>query len=148
MKYGIIFFILFLLPTAAQAQEEKFEDRIDLPKVETREIDGSQMKCLDVEQWKTVILIASEYRGLYEWRLKTVDTLNTYKLQVRGYETTVLHYESIMDIQAQEVEYLSNRIDDLLEANNESSLTSQIKEIVLYAVILAEAAGILALTLK
>ncbi len=146
MKYGLIFFIVMLFSLPASAEE--FREKINLPKIETQQINGEDFKCLNTKQWQRVLLITNEYHGLYKWRLKTVDTLKLYELQIRGYETTIHHYESIMDIQANEVDYLENRIDDLIEESGNVSLVSQIKEYVLYAVVLGELAAILGLVWK
>jgi len=145
MKTGIIFFMLCLLTMPATAQAE---ERIRLPEVQTLEIEGQAMKCFNVEQYKTVILIASEYKGLFEWREKTERTLKLYELQIRAFETQLLHYESIMDIQEKDREYLTNRIDDLIKDRAALKLGSDIEKYILYAVNAALAAGLITLAVK
>ena len=143
MKYSIIFFLVFLLSLPALAGE-----RIKLPEVQNVKIDGQEMKCFNVEQYKTVILIASEYKGLFEWKEKTIDTLKLYELQIKGYENTILHYESIMDVQEADRNYLSDRVEALIKEKKSLEFNSNIEKYILYAVNLALAAGLITVSLQ
>ena len=120
---------------AEELPENPFTQRYKLPKVETNE-NGE--KCLNREQWDRVILIASEYKGLYEWRLEVKGIVADYAFIEARYQRLVRNYELQLKIFTQRNEYLEKRLDQERKKALRLGLEDRLEKYAMWAVILAE----------
>ncbi len=73
MRYCIILFCLcWALPAFADGPSRV---RYKLPNVET---NSNGQKCLNVQEWKSVMAVASEYKKHFDWKLKIDQVLLDY----------------------------------------------------------------------
>lgn len=85
--------------------------RYALPQAAVRDIDGEKLWCLDVEQRKTVMLMASEFHGLYDWRLKVYSILRAQRDILQSYELKISSYEASLKVHESDRDYLTTRLD-------------------------------------
>ena len=81
--------LVLTLPYTARADEPS-RVRYKLPVVPTN-AEGD--KCLDTAQWNQVVLIASEYKGLFNWRLDIDPTLLKYASLEESYLLQISFFE-------------------------------------------------------
>ena len=138
MKY--LLFILFFLALTSPLHAKDFVPgpRYNLPKVETTVLEGANYKCLNTPQWQKVLLIGSEYHGLYDSRLELqgavkahADIEQAYVLRIQGLKGT------IKTLQADR-KYLNTRVLDTVKSAQKQVLRERIEKYILYAIILAE----------
>jgi len=132
------FLFLFCISITGKTQEidnTKFTVRYKLPVVETND-DG--LKCLNTEQWDRVILIASEYKGLFEWRTEVKGIVTDYQFIEARYQNIIHNYELQLKIYAQRNEYLTLRLDKERERALSLSTEDRLQKYAMWAVILAE----------
>ena len=121
---GLIVLVISCLASAsAWAQHSNSASEIDallnfqvspryvLPQAPVREVDGEKLWCLDVEQRKTVMLITSEFHGLYDWRLKVYSILRAQQDIIRSYELKISSYEASLKVHESDRDYLTTRLD-------------------------------------
>lgn len=137
---GIVVIILILLcnlPVQAQEQnphDEPSRVRYKLPQVAT--VD--EQKCLTTDQWNQVILIASEYKGLFEWRLKIEPTLLEYAALKKSYEHDIQTLEREIQLLKDNREYLELRLGQSEKARTQFSKSYKLEKGVMWAVIAIE----------
>jgi len=138
MRY--LLFILFFLavPSPLHAKDFIPGPRYNLPKVETTVLDGANYKCLSTPQWQRVILLGSEYHGLYDSRLELqgviaaqADVRKAYELRIQGFQHTIKILQA-------DRKYLNTRVLDTAKTAQKKILRERIEKYILYAVILAE----------
>ncbi len=138
MKYflAVIFFLAMSSPL--YAKDFIPGPRYNLPKVETTVLDGTNHKCLNTSQWQRVILIGSEYHGLYDSRLELqgaisaqADVRAAYELRIQGFQHTIKVLQA-------DRKYLNTRVLDTAKNAQKKILRERIEKYILYAVILAE----------
>ena len=128
--------LLSPLMTAAQELNSKgFSERYRLPKVETNEAGE---KCLNADQWGQVVTIASEYKGLFEWRIEVQGIIATHTDIVAKYELLLSNYKLQLKIVTQRNEYLDTRLDQERVAASKLSLEDRLEKYALWAVVLIE----------
>jgi len=160
MRWVLIFAITFLcFLTPAQADEPFNEDdddekeyfpgeieaeepshvRYRLPEVKTN-VNGE--KCLNVEQWKAVLIVGSEYKRLFDWRLEIDSVVTEYGMLELAYMEITAGYQK-------QIEYLETERDSLrlrLKDSEDLSLKLQkgyrIEKGFMWAVIVIETAVI------
>lgn len=132
----IVMIICFCASVAAQDADTK--PRYTLPSVDTSTVEGVPMKCLDVKQWQRVILIASEYQGLYDWRLETLGTLNAYQLNDQGYERIISNYKLQLKMLQDDRTYLQLRLKDEADANIRKRKSFRIESGIKWGIIAVE----------
>lgn len=118
MKRLLILLVAFLLCTQPTYAGEPFEEEDDeeaifveepsyvrykLPTVET---NRNGEKCLNTEQWKEVLQVASEYKRHFEWRLEIEPVLLEYRVME-------LAYMELSDGYVTQIEYLEKERDGL-----------------------------------
>lgn len=113
--------------------------RYNLPVVETsKNLQGEEVKCLNVNQWKTVQLIANEYHGLYDWRLQIEGVLKTHEQMISTYEQMLKNYEQVIKFQNQDREYLTLRLNQEIKAAKSIKLQDKIEKVGLWAIVVVE----------
>jgi hypothetical protein len=143
MKHYILALLLplsILLTTTSHA--ETVTPRVSLPTVETSVVrdytvnlpDG-EYKCMDVNQWKLVILMAVDYHALYDWRLETQGTLKLYSETVALYESSLDNLRRQLRLTDTHNEYLSLRLSETEKHQSREAFRSKAERIALYAVI-------------
>jgi hypothetical protein len=103
----VILFCSIALSSSATAQDKKFTERYRLPSVQT---NAAGDKCLNAEQWDRVILIASEYRGLYDWRLEIMPALTLHGEVVEDLERVIKARETQIKLLQGDRDYLKSRV--------------------------------------
>jgi len=139
MKYFLLSVAIVLTASfSAAAQDNPSEPsrvRYKLPVVPT---DDAGMKCLDNTQWQQVIKVASEYKGLFEWRLAIEPTLMKYQTLEKDYELQI----SIMQMQIDELkdsrEYLQLRLKQERGANLRFNKSYKIEKALMWGIIAIE----------
>lgn len=137
LLFSILFILVFTVSRLAAAYDVDLT-RYTLPTVPTRVLEGTPYKCLDTEQWKTVLIIAREYQGLYDWRLITLSTLNAHKEIVFSYETTIGQYQAIITEKDNYIKYLKLRLDDTEKSLALTRFKGDAETYVLWAVVAVE----------
>jgi hypothetical protein len=77
--------------------------RYKLPLVET---NNKGEKCLDVDEWRQVILVATEYKRHFDWRLQIEPILLQYKANDATYGKLIAGYQ-------QQINYLEKEREGL-----------------------------------
>lgn len=130
--------LLCNLPAMAQEpnpyEKEPSRVRYKLPKVAT--VDGQ--KCLSAEQWNQVILIASEYKGLFEWRLKIEPTLLAYDALKNAYDRDIDILEREIQLLKDNREYLELRLGQAETARTKFRKSYKLEKGIMWAVIAVE----------
>jgi len=133
---ALLILLSFSISTFAQdLPQNPFSERYRLPKVETNE-NGD--KCLNPEQWNQVIKIASEYKGLYEWRLEHAGIVADHAFLVNKYETLIKNYELQLKIFGQRNEYLTKRLDQERKNALKLKMGDRLEKVGMWGVIVGE----------
>jgi hypothetical protein len=111
---------------------------LTLPTVETVTMDSVEYKCLDVVQWKGVLLIANEYQSLYRWRLITQGTLDAYKVQTETYDKLINNYLSQIKLLKDDREYLTLRLNTEMDSALKLKKKDNVERGILWGVIALE----------
>lgn len=111
---------------------------MQLPTVDTVKIDNQDYKCLNVDQWKAVLLIANDYQSLYRWRLITQGTLDAYKVTVTNYDTLINNYLAQIKLLQGDRDYLQLRLNSELDAAKKVKTINNIERGILWGVISVE----------
>ena len=136
--------IVLTVPRCADAQESDYAIRYTLTKVPTT-FDENKMpqKCLNTQQWKTVMLMSSDYRGLYDWRLKTLGTLAAHDKLVGSYELMLKTKDMRIDELKRDRKYLTMRLDQSYQFGQSQVKSRKIERIMMWAVIVVQSGVIL-----
>ncbi len=105
-----ILFCLTAWNSSVIAQDNKFAERYRLPVIET---NASGEKCLNEPQWSQVILVASEYKGLYEWRIQTLAAIQSHQLLVTDFEQLVGNLKLQINLLENDRKYLTTRVSEV-----------------------------------
>lgn len=111
---------------------------LTLPVVDTVQIDKVDHKCLNVDQWKQVMLIANEYQFLYRWRLITQGTLDAYKIQTETYDKLINNYLAQIKLLKDDREYLQLRLNTEIDAAAKIKKKDNVERGILWGVIALE----------
>jgi hypothetical protein len=126
--------------STSRAQEPSSASvRYNLPVVlTTKNTLGEEVKCLSVDQWQTVLKIANEYHGLYDWRLKIEGVLETHQQVITVYERMAQNYEQIIKLQNQDREYLTLRLKQEMDSSKNVGFQNRLEKYGLWVVVVAE----------
>ena len=126
--------LILTLPYIAHANEPS-RVRYKLPKVTTNDAGD---KCLDTPQWNQVILVASEYKGLFDWRLEIDPTL----LKYASLEESYLLHVSILEREIKELKdsrtFLQLRLGQETKARTRSGKTYKLEKGLMWGIIAIE----------
>jgi hypothetical protein len=136
MKYLLVSAVLFLSPRALA--DNPYEIRRNLPTVETTMIEGVPHKCFNTVQWQSVLLLGSDYQGLYDWRLKILGILDAHQAVIEGYELRIKGYENELKNKDRYIVFQRDHINDLTKKHRNEALEERIEKYVMWAVIIAE----------
>lgn len=134
----LIFLIILYAPLCAKADDTTLHR---LPTVETTELEGIPHKCLDVDEWKSVLLMARAYQGLYMWRLEIRGVLVAHDQIVISYELKVSNFEAMLKIKDADLLYYKTR----LKESQAPKTAARIEKYLLWGIILIETVTIGAL---
>lgn len=101
----VVIFIVVLLSFNVEAQE--FRPRIKLPEGTTT---ADNQKCYTLEEYEQIILIASEYRGLHDWRLANQELLIHYDTLKSLYTTLNQVHQRQLKLYSDERDYYKLRL--------------------------------------
>ena len=134
----IILSLIFVLSLAQTALAEDILVRRTLPVVQTREIDKVQYKCLDTPQWQDVLVLANDYQGLFNWRLKMEGVLAAQTTLIAAYELKINNYEAILKIKDADRNFLTKQIESAEEKGKRQEFEDRLEKYGLWAVVLVE----------
>jgi len=134
----IILSLIFVLSLAQTALAEDILVRRTLPVVQTREIDKIQYKCLDTQQWQDVLVLANDYQGLFNWRLKMEGVLAAQTTLIAAYELKINNYEAILKIKDADRNFLTKQIESAEEKGKRKEFEDRLEKYGLWAVVLVE----------
>lgn len=120
-------------PAAAQ------EPRYQLPEVPTVQLSGAEHKCLNVDEWKVVLLIANEYQKLYDWRLVTQVTLSLHQDTLNTYELMLGNYAAQVEMLHADRDYLQLRLNSEVGAAKKTQRLASIERGLLWGLVAVEA---------
>lgn len=146
MKYTLALLVL-LFSCNALAQDNPYEPsrvRYKLPQVAT--VEGQ--KCLTPDQWQQVLIVASEYKGLFEWRLKIEPTLLAYTALQNSYERDIQILEGQIKILKDDREYLQLRLGQETKARTRFSKLYKLEKGLMWGIIAVETVVIAILGIK
>jgi len=153
MKILFLCLGLLFVPVRVRAQETV---RYTLPDVPTLVRDGAKITCtrdgmeydcikekteyklLTFAQWQTILLLANEYKGLYDWKLETLGALEAHNDVVNYYEDLLENKDQIIKNYKQDIKYLSLRMKQENEKADKNSFNVKLERSVLWGIILAE----------
>lgn len=130
--------ILFSIILTAPLRAQEPQTILTLPQVDTVQIDKVDHKCLNVDQWKQVLLIANEYQSLYRWRLITQGTLDAYKIQTETYDKLINNYLAQIKLLKDDREYLSLRLNTEIDSALKLKKKDNVERGILWGVIALE----------
>ena len=147
MKYLLILLVLAMAPCTAVAQMVPMDLVVqELPPAPSRvryklpvvpaNADGNRV--LTEEQWQQVILIASEYKGLFEWRLAIEPTLIKYQSLERTYELRIEGLNHQIALLTNSREFLTLRLGQEQKNKLDVMRSQKVERIVMWCVIVAE----------
>ncbi len=131
----VLAFLILLFVTFDASAQEPSRVRYKLPKVETN--DAGE-KCLNSEKWQKVILMASEYKGLFDWRLKIDPTLIEYASLKDTYELKLKIKDEQIALLKEDREYLQLRLGQSEKARTAHTTSYKIEKGIMWAVIAVE----------
>lgn len=126
--------LVLTLSYTAQADEPS-RVRYRLPVVPTN-ADGN--KCLDTAQWNQVILVASEYKGLFDWRLDIDPTLLKYASLEESYLLQISFFEREIKELKDSREYLLLRLGQETKAKSRTSKIYKLEKGLMWGMIAIE----------
>lgn len=135
MKIVATLVVLFMLMSLTPLANEPSWVRYKLPVVETND-EGE--KCLDSKQWGTVILIASEYKGLFNWRHDIEPALWKYQSLEESYELKFSILQQQIKSLEDDREYKKLRLGQEIKARTASLGAYKIEKGVMWAMIAIE----------
>jgi len=124
---------LLLCITASATEPSRV--RYKLPVVET---NTAGEKCLNTTEWAQVLTIASEYKGLFEWRLTIEPTLWKYKSLEESYELKLSILEQQIKVLEDDRGYLQLRLEQEQKVRTGHLGKYKIEKGVMWAVIAIE----------
>ncbi len=139
MRWITIFLVFLTCVIAPDAfgdePKEPSRVRYQLPEVPTN-VDGE--KCLNTAEWKMVLLVASEYKGLFDWRLTIEPTLAEYEALEASYILKVGVLNSQIKTLTDDREYLQLRLGQTEKTRNKQRTAYKIEKGIMWAVIAVE----------
>jgi len=129
---------LFAFLTLPAHADDVVSQRRTLPVVQTREIDKIQYKCLDTQQWQDVLVLANDYQGLFNWRLKMEGVLAAQTTLIAAYELKINNYEAILKIKDADRNFLTKQIESAEEKGKRKEFEDRLEKYGLWAVVLVE----------
>jgi hypothetical protein len=139
-----LFFLITLRTCNAAAQDKTYTTRYSLPKVPiTYDSEGLPQKCLNTEQWKVVVLMASDYVGLYDWRLQTLGILSAHESLAQDYESRIQGLQYQIEVLKDDRKYLTMRLDQSYKFGQQQVKSRKIERIMMWAVIVVQSGVIL-----
>jgi len=150
MRYLLALAFILSIPCVSMADEDEdpYQVRRHLPTVKTTVIEGKSYKCLDKDQWKTVMLIALDYQGLFDWRLKIRGVLEAHDQILETYELKISNYESMLKAQEANVGYYKTRLKDVEDRLGMGNIEDRLEKYALWAVVLIETVTIAVMGIK
>jgi len=147
MKYLLIFLCLLTAPSlaAAEIDENPYKTLRTLPTPTVQTIDGQENLCTDKEGWRTVLLIAADYQGLFMWRLEIQGVLDAHAEIVTAYELEINNYEASLKLLQSERDYQKTRVGELESAILKGNSGHKVEKFLMWGVILIETIAIGAL---
>ena len=143
LMFAIIVALIFLT-CDAMAQDKTYTTRYTLPKVPiTYTAEGAPQKCLSTDQWKVVVLMASDYRGLYDWRLETLGILSAHAALAQSYELTIKNLNAQIGVLKKDREYLTLRLEQSYKFGQQQVKSRKVERIMMWAVIVVQSGVIL-----
>jgi len=147
----IVFFCAVFCAAAVQANQtgppvapkEAFSTRYHLPGGTTATVEGIEMKCFPAPQYQTVILLASDYGHLYDWRLKALGRMQSYDLTIAGFDKTVAQYQRTEKMLRDDISYLNLRLKQSHETINDTLTGFRYEKYALWAAVIIETGYIL-----
>ena len=129
------FLVLCLVLTSICWGQTTLPPREKLPQVETNDLGE---KCLNVTQWKQVMAVALQNKGLYEWRLEIEPTIFLYQSLEKSYELKLSILQEQVDLLKDDREYLQLRLDQSRKALTQGDKGAKFEKIVMWGVIVIE----------
>jgi len=114
----------------------------------TTTAEGVAQKCYNVEQFKTLLLIVSDYHGLYDWRLTTLGILSANKSIINSYELALSNKDNQIKVLTQDREFLNLRLKQSYKVAESQSKSLQIERILMWGVIVVQSGVILVAGIK
>lgn len=102
---SLIFSFVFFIPSIVLAQEVVMPEWTDLPpetaiksKMRLPEgmdyrIDKQDYKCYSVKEYRNLLIFATEYQALYDWRVDNEVILGTFKMMGQIYDTRINNFK-------------------------------------------------------
>lgn len=157
MKAFFLVFVLTLISPALRAQQsEPIGPRYTLPTVPTIvkdgdkltcKLDGHEFECMEdrveyklvsLEQWKLILLLSNQNKGLYDWRLQIQGVLDAHQQQINSYELLLKGKDQLLKIKDRDIEYYMTRLKQQTTAAQGNEMAAKIERLILYGVILGE----------
>ncbi|RLC85691.1 MAG: hypothetical protein DRJ03_10895 [Chloroflexi bacterium] len=138
MRLLLAALILCVSATVHAEEEDPVTSMRRLPVVESTDIEGLPHKCLGHAEWKTVLLIAQDYQGLYMWRLKIEGVLAAHEDIIASYELRLTGYESMLDLKDADIEYYKVRLTETESLVKSNRFADRVEKYLLWGVILVE----------
>ena len=107
MKYTLLLFAVLLVAPPALADE-----RLYLPNIPVTTVNNKPMVCADVEQWRAMLLVASEYNRLYDLNATNEGTMADYQLMTQTYDQRVAGLKDMVATLTTERDYLRVRVNE------------------------------------
>jgi len=134
--------LLFAYPAVA---EEPYTQLYKLPVPEKCNVEDEEKWCIDLDDWKTIVLMANDYRGLFMWRLEISGALDAHEDVIMGYDLKVQALENSLSILQKERDYKNTRIEELESYFRQGNREHKLEKCLMWGVILVETIAIGAL---
>lgn len=139
MRWVLSVLLCFLFCLPVTYAEEPSRVRYKLPVVET---NNKGEKCLDVNEWRQVILVATEYKRHFDWRLQIEPVLLQYKANDATYGKLIAGYQQQISYLEKEREGLRLQLIESEKFKLKLQKGHRIEKGFMWAVIVLEAAVI------
>jgi hypothetical protein len=97
------------LSSRGLAEESSLTERETLP---TPTVTTEGTVCLDVEQWKQVLKVSNQNKGLFEWRLEILPVLSGHQLLIQDYERIIDNLELEVTLLQKDRDFWKARITE------------------------------------
>lgn len=150
MRYVVILFLL-LVPVVATAQDDVSESDVEqnpytmlrkLPTPEKINVDGTDKVCTDADGWRSVMLLAIDYQGLFFWRMKIQGVLEAHDEVISAYELKINIYQNQIKLLEEDRTYHQTRIGELETTLLTGTKSHRIEKGLMWGVILLETIAI------
>ena len=147
MKY-LVALVLLLAPVSTlseELEENPYKTLRTLPTPAIQTIEGEKFVCTDKEGWRTVMLMAVDYQGLFMWRLEIQGVLDAHDDITQAYELKITSYEASLKLLQEERTYQKTRVGELESAILKGNAGHKIEKFLMWGVILVETVALGAL---